>query len=864
MDLLERSAALGTLSEALAAGGGVAVVAGEAGIGKSALVRRFVEERDDCLYGSCDPLSTPRVLGPLYDIARQTGGKLADLLFAQAPREAVFSALLDELELDERWRVVVVEDAHWADEATLDLLVFLARRLAALPVLLVVTHRDDELGPDHPLRSVLGRLPPTGTHRIRLSPLSERAVAELAERSGRQAAGLHTRTGGNPLLVTEVLTANEPGVPVTVRDLVLARMAGLPPPAQEVVRLAAVVPGRVALSLVERVLGPEPVAVEACVTGGMLTLTENTVGFRHELTRQAVEGALLPTRRRELNRLVLADLSAAPEVDLARLVHHAREAGDTAAVLRYAPEAARQAAAAGAHREAAGHYRAALACGDLLPDRTRAELNEAYSFHGFLLGLADALPARQEALRLWDALGRTDKVGESHRWLSRLHLWAGRRAEAEAAGARAIRVLEAGEPGRELAMAYSNQAHLDMCAHRNRDAMMWATRALVLAERLGDDAVLAHALTNIGGARFSSGDAAGEADLERAYEVAARSGLDDDACRALNSLASSALEFHNHDVAGRNLDRALRLAAERDLTGYAADLTATRARLRLDQGDWTGAENDAHAVLSGPDPGSRMPRKDALYTLGVVCARRGDAAAERMLDDASSALSTNSELQWLAPLAAARAEHAWLNGDLERTAEEASRAYGPTLESGHPWYVGELAKWRWRAGVLGDVPAVAAEPYRLMIAGDWRGAAAAWERLGCPYQQAEALADADDESARAHALRLLDGLGARQTARRVRREMRRRGAVRIPRGPRPESATNPAGLTARQQEVLLLVVRGLSNPEIAERLVLSTKTVDHHVSAVLAKLAVDSRRDAAGAARRLGIPLQDGEPITPT
>jgi AAA ATPase domain len=261
MDLLERARMLEELDgelAATAAGGRVVLVAGEAGIGKSALVRRFTERHaagTRVLLGACDPLLTPRALGPLHDIARQTGGRLAGLLAAGGPREQLFAALLDELDQGTRPRVAVVEDAHWADEATMDLLVFLGRRMRETRALLVVTYRDDELAADHPLLAVLGRLPPEAVRRLRLEPLSEAAVAELARRAGRPAAGLRALTGGNPLLVTQVLAAADAGVPLTVRDLALARAGGLPADAQEVVRLVAVVPTRAELWLLERAWG---------------------------------------------------------------------------------------------------------------------------------------------------------------------------------------------------------------------------------------------------------------------------------------------------------------------------------------------------------------------------------------------------------------------------------------------------------------------------------------------------------------------------------------------------------------------------------------------------------------------------------
>jgi DNA-binding CsgD family transcriptional regulator/tetratricopeptide (TPR) repeat protein len=865
MDLLERASLLEELDAELAAtaaGGRVVLLAGEAGIGKSALVRRFTERRSAdarFLLGACDPLLTPRALGPLHDIAGQMGGRLAELLDSGGPREAVFAAFLDQLAQPPLRRVVVVEDAHWADEATLDLLVFLGRRLERAPALLVVTYRDDELGADHPLRGVLSALPRGVVHRVRPQPLSETAVAELAWRAGRPATGLRALTGGNPLLVTEVLAARDTGVPMTVRDLVLARYAGLPADAQEVVRLAAVVPTRVELWLLEAALRPRPSAVEAAVAAGLLVADHETVGFRHELLRRAVEGSLSALGRRELNRRVLEVLAGASQegVDLARLVHHARAAGDVDAVLRYAPEAARQAAAVAAHREAVGHYRAVLAHAARLPAAVRTDLLEAYSLEAYMAGLsAEAVSARQAAVELREAAGDQERLGEGLRWLSRLHWWDGNRREAEAAAARAIAVLEPLPPGHQLAMAYSNQAQLDMLANRTEATMRWAGLAIELARRLDDQETLTHALTNIGSARVNAGDPGGRDDLERGFEVAVAAGLDDHAARALVNLSTGASELRDYRHARQDLDRTLAFVQAHELSGQVQHVLGHRARVRLDQGDWAGAEQDARAALAEPvHGGARVV--DALVPLGLLQARRGDPDAAATLQEATERAFGTSELQWLAPTAAARAEHAWLYGEDHRIAEEAARVFELAVQADHAWFAGELAFWMQLGGAAPPVPPVVAAPYRLSLAGDWRGAADAWKALGCPYQRALALACDDQDEAPLEALALLDGLGARQTAQRLRRQLRRRGTLRVPRGPNRATAANPAGLTGRQVEVLALLAEGLTDAEIAARLSLSAKTVGHHVSALLAKLGVGSRHQAAAAARRLGVATKE-------
>jgi tetratricopeptide (TPR) repeat protein len=329
------------------------------------------------------------------------------------------------------------------------------------------------------------------------------------------------------------------------------------------------------------------------------------------------------------------------------------------------------------------------------------------------------------------------------------------------------------EPGHQLAMAYSNQAQLDMLASRTEAALAWASRAKELAERLGDQETLTHALTNIGTARLCGSDLDGRADLEQAFEVAVAAGLDDHAARALVNLAGSTVEMRDYRHARSDLDRALAFVAERDLAGYAHYLTGVRASMRLDLGDQAGAEQDARTVLTQWEQRRQggIGAVYALVTLGRLQARRGDPDASATLQEARDEAHPTGELQWVGPVAAARAEHAWLLGETDLLAEEAARAFELAAQVRHPWFAGELACWLWRAGALPEVPAAAAEPYRLLMTGDWRAAADAWQVLGCPYERALALAHGD-AGARREALRLLDDLGASVAAQRVGGQLR--------------------------------------------------------------------------------------------
>jgi hypothetical protein len=320
-------------------------------------------------------------------------------------------------------------------------------------------------------------------------------------------------------------------------------------------------------------------------------------------------------------------------------------------------------------------------------------------------------------------------------------------------------------------MAYSNQAQLDMLASRTEAAMRWAGRAIELARRLDDQETLTHALTNIGSARLRDGDLGGRVELERGFAVAVAPGLEDHAARAVGNLATISAEMRDYRHARGDLDRALAFVRAHELAGWAQHLLGYRARLRLDLGDWAGAEQDAQAALAEQVKGGARV-VDALVPLGLLQARRGDPDAAATLQEATErAFAT--ELQWIAPVAAARAEHAWLQGQENRIVKEAAGAFELAVRDAHPWFAGELACWLRLAGAPVQAPAVVAEPHRLLLAGDWRAAAEAWEALGYPYERALALACGDQDEALQEALALLDGLGARQAAQRLRDRRRR-------------------------------------------------------------------------------------------
>jgi DNA-binding CsgD family transcriptional regulator len=282
-------------------------------------------------------------------------------------------------------------------------------------------------------------------------------------------------------------------------------------------------------------------------------------------------------------------------------------------------------------------------------------------------------------------------------------------------------------------------------------------------------------------------------------------------------------------------------------------MTGWLARAKLETGDLDRAKAAAETVVRHPRvaPPSRIT---PLIVLGRLHARRGDPDVWSVLDEALQLATGTGEVQRLAPVAVARAEALWLEGEGERVEEETRAALDSALAHGDEWSAGELSAWRRRAGIDDTVSLDAlAEPFALELSGQAEQAAELWRTLGCPFEAALALASADAETSLRRSVTELQQLDAPRATARVARMLRERGLRDVSVGPRTSTRKNPAGLTKRELEVLSLLSEGLQNREIASRLFLSEKTVDHHVSAILRKLGVPTRGRAAAEAARLGL-----------
>ncbi len=849
MDLLEREDFLALLDEYArdAAGGDsrVVLIAGEAGVGKTALVEELQHRRPDdrWLWGACDGSFTPQPLAPLLDVADQLGGELAELCrSAEPPRGTVFRLLRDELTVSDGLTVLVFEDVHWADEASLDLIQFLSRRVRDCRLLILTTYRDDALVRDHPLRALLGEV---GTHRwarrISLPTLSPDAVSTMASAYGVDGGPVYELTGGNPFYVREALASSGDQLLTSVHDAVQARICRLSAEGRNLVDWVAVLGSSAKVTDLEKLATVTPDVLDECVASGALVASIDSLRFRHELARAAIESALPAHRRRSMNRAVLDVLAERGDVDDARLAHHAELAEDAAAVLIYARRAGEQAAHLGSHRESAAQFERALRWGDAADPSLVATLRDrAADEYGLLDQWERSVEQREHAIEAWRELGNRRRESTSLRKQSHAQ-WRLCDGEAhERLAVEAMKVLD-GEPEcPELGWALNVNATMLM-ANRPEEARGLAQRAVALADTFDDTALLSDALNTVACTMWGE---EGIPLLRRSLEVAIAGGHESQTGRAYSNLHSFLVALYRFAEAEEVFADGLTYWELKDFSTYEACLKGGHIRGLERQGRW------GEALLLGREIVARVRehlspvnRLNSLQGVGRVLARQGDPEGAEMLDEALGLARTLGSNDWLADSLLGSLECAWLTGD-EETARQLASEVLALIGPLDPAFVGEVAVWVSRLGVdsrVGTVPA----PYFLILDGQHAAGASEFAGLGLHYEAALSLLDSGEPEAMREAVVRLDALGATAASARARQLMRRQGVAAIPRGSRASTRDDPLGLTAREREVLSLVCDGASNAQIAERLVISAKTVDHHVSSILGKLGVTSRAEAA-------------------
>jgi ATP/maltotriose-dependent transcriptional regulator MalT len=770
-------------------------------------------------------------------------------------RAGAFDALIEELSQPPRPVIAVIEDAHWADEATIDLIRFLSRRIDQVPSLLIITFRDD-LERDHPFRAALGDLLGPHITRINLQALSLDSVAAMADKSGLDPTNLHSTTGGNPFFVIEILSFKAQGLPSTIRDAVLGRARSLSALAREALDAAAILRDGIEPQFVCTVAGIPGAAIDECVVKGFLDEVLGLLRFRHDLARVAIDEAIPPLRRRYLHARALEALSG--DDDVVRSAHHALAAEDAHAALDLAPRAAALSSAMGAHREAAALLGGAMRYADLLPAVRRVDLFEARARACERIDDKDgAISAGLVVLAHRRSTGDPIQLAAWLTWLSEVRMNAGDTAESRSNVTEAITLLSPHGDSAHLALALAALARQHMMMSVEcEDAIEVGLRAQGMAERLGLEHIAISAQDTVGSAMTSRGDITGFDMLRQNLDRCLAAGLDAEAARASHNLASSLILAYLPRSAAPYLEQGIAIAIRADLPSHHLGLLAEQAGNEFLLGNWDRALDICSFVLQNTRRSDR-DRGSALTVVSQVRVRRGDLKTLELQD--VNATQASSDLGWELIGGLIKVEAAWLSNDLAEATNEFSRLSRATPWPADAWFRGQAGLWSRRLRVPIWFEPVG-EPFILHLSGQYRDAAAAWYERGCPYERADALGDSSDEEDLRLSLEILQRLGAKPRAAQVTRRLRAMGVRTLPRGPRASTKATPAGLTSRELEVLGLLREGLSNAEIAARLVVAMKTVDHHVSAILSKLSVANRRQAVVAAVALGLIPQNGEP----
>lgn len=827
--LWERDSAVGELLDAVdevrAGAGSLVLVTGEAGVGKTSVVREVLGRLEGdirVLRGACDDMLAPPPLQPLRDAVRGSGGPLEQALAQDDV--SLFEAIVAEFTEP---AVLVIEDVHWADDSTLDLLRYLARRLQRVRAVLVLTYRADEIDPRHPLRALLGALSDVPVRRIALEPLSVEAVKAIAADSGRDAGELFRLTGGNPFYLTEALAGPTDVVPMTVVDATLARLHTLDPESVTVVEQLSVIPTPVALHHIDRLVDGRLDAVTRAEQRGVLESDENGVRFRHELARQAVEQALPAIRRRALNSsIVRLILGCDVRGELYALVHHAVKAGDVETIVRYAPEAAAKATKAGSHRQALAHYEALIPYADQLPPLNRAQVLAGYAWELHIAHrFPEAMERCREAVALFEELADQVLLTETLIQLSRHSYLAGETDAALDAVDRALTVAQGNEE--LLPAAIGCHAMMLVLTGSPAEAIPALEQAQALALLAGRTDLAALCLNYLGLAWCDLDQPGGLENLRISIDAALATGDYEAVARGYTNLVEMLYRAGRWDELEETVAAGLEFTRERGFGSHTYNLETHRALLTMRRGDLGAAEAHLRWLIDTVEEPGMLSVLSA-SSLGRVLARRGDSDAEQLLADAWVEARQQRSVLGLAYAATGYAEWAWLND--RPSVAEAIRAEFSAESLATPAYR-ELGRYL----ALAESSA----------AGD------DWEDT--PYEQAIAQAETGERDKLLEALQTLLNLGATPAAALVRARLKALGVVRIPRGLQASSRSNPAGLTDRQLDVLVHLTEGLTNAEIAEKLVVSVRTVDHHVSAILSRLNTPTRREAARYAKTLDL-----------
>lgn len=835
------------------------LISGETGIGKTSLVKNFCSDKKrvhPIYVGSCDALFTPRPLAPLLDILLQLNINVDERVKDVGSRAGLFTEFLQSMRQQKLPAIVIIEDIHWADEATLDFITFFGRRISQFQCMFVLTFRDNEMHLNHPLGAVLGQLLSDSASRIQLTSLSRKTVEELAVKRGYKGEDIYTISGGNPFYVSEILASYTSGVPASIKDSILSSYNRLNEKTKQLWQFLSVAPNGFELAYLESMDPEFCQAIQNGLQMGLLVLNERKIWFKHELFRRTVESSLSPLLRISMNKLILDLYKEVFEErnELERIIHHAMNADDSNAILRYAPMAAEHAAAVGAHTQACKLYRMAIEYYRGDSRELLIELYEACAYECYLINqVKDAIFYQQKALAIWRDKGDVQRTANCSRFLSRLWWFSGNRIEAETYAKNAVDMLASEPPSAAKCLAFSNMTQLKVFSEEMRDCLEWGTKAVDMAKELDDQQILCDAMISVGSAKWKMRRMAedGIKMIEESLRISLINSYQEQAARAYSNLIYYGVLMKDYQLAWKYLEESINYCEERDLDSSKNIKLYLKARLLLEGGDSKGADLIARQLLANADQAGTI-KIGALLIVSTIEMWKGEASALEHLNEAKRLAFGTREHQRIIPTINTCLQYEWVTHT--RIISDDEMKWSLILAKGvdNEYINSEFVFWYKKARHQNLSIAILYEPYDLVRQGKINAAVNFWEAKGCPYDKALALLNGNYENKKS-ALAILQYLGAHAPYEKVKSEMRAGGSKVIPRGVHESTRSNPAFLTKRELDVLQLLKKGIQNKEIADSLFISAKTVDNHISSIFFKLNVNSRLKAVQEAMRLEI-----------
>ena len=842
--LVERSEQLDRMWEAVARSstqGELLLISGEAGHGKTSLIEAFVsglDHRYTVLAASCDPVAVPTPFAALFEIIDDLPPDLAEGIRQGERRQEIFGGMLAVLDSDPT--VLILEDLQWADETTLGLVRYLGRRLANTRSILVLSYRPEEVDTEHPLLVVLADLGPMASHLV-VPSLTLAGVREMAEGVDAEAESIHRATGGNPFFVEEVLASPEEDLPASVGAAIMAGVSKLPTGSLDLLEMVALSPEGLDLRFAETI-SPETAAnIDAACQRRLLVEDRGRLRCRHDLIRLTVDQSIPPARRRRIHEKLLAGLTenTSSRRDMARLAHHAVRAGDAQRAIEYSLAAATFAGSEGANRQARLHYDDALAFRD---EMDRATLDRA------LRGSADVNCAtnhlRQATETARDRLklaGNEHDLGDRLAWSAFIASRWGNVALARADADRAVQLHEHHQECPELTRAKSVLTTLAVWEGDWRTASDLAEQNVRTASELGSRELLAAGLLSLGKAQALIGVDGWETHLEEAARIGGELGQLETVCSALNSLAFFPYWSLDIRTARERFTTGIEFAASREMDAWYVAMAASKAGCDLAAGEWETAGQVLERAIAWPTCSSTDC--EARVLLATLRCRQGAADADQLVESALTQTDADGTYHERVMASVLAMEAAWLGIVPQDAASDRYRRAKALVErSGDPNATARLRYW---ASILGWEPLTKSES-------GVTARVAALSSSGFEFE-ARVLQATLDAPPLAEIFDWLSRRGAVGTMRALRRDLRDRGVRGVPASPRSSTTSNPGGLTNRQVDVLELLAAGHTNADIAAQLFISEKTVGHHVSAILQKLHVENRVQAAALASEHGL-----------